>query len=51
VLAGVEISLPEAAELVPLIRGQKAALAALERFDVSTIRPSATFDPRQGYAG
>jgi len=50
VSARVNISLVEAAALVPLIRGQKAALAELERFDVSTVRPSAVFDPREPYA-
>jgi hypothetical protein len=46
----VEITLGEAAELVPLVYGQKATLAALEQFDVSSVRPSATFDPREPYA-
>jgi len=48
--AGIEVSLREAAELVPLVRGQKAAFRGLEQFDVSTVRPSATFDPREPYA-
>jgi hypothetical protein len=49
VTAGVDVSLVEAAALVPLIRGQKAAFAQLERFDVSAVRPSAVFDPREPY--
>jgi hypothetical protein len=51
VTARVNISLVEAAELVPLVRGQKMAFAELERFDVSNLRPSAVFDPREPYAG
>jgi hypothetical protein len=49
VSARVSISLVEAARLVPLIRGQKAAFAELERFDVSTVRPAALFDPREPF--
>jgi hypothetical protein len=48
--ARVDISLIEAAELVPLVFGQKMAFAALERFEVANVRPSATFDPREAYA-
>jgi hypothetical protein len=48
-LARIELSLAEAAELVPLVRGQKAALARLERFEVDNVRPSAGFDPRSPY--
>jgi hypothetical protein len=47
--ARIDISLLAAAQLVPLIRGQKAAFAALEQFDVSAVRPAATFDPRAPY--
>jgi hypothetical protein len=47
--ARMEVSLVEAAALVPLVRGQKAAFAALERFDVGMVRPSAVFDPREPY--
>ena len=47
--ARIEVSLAEAAALVPLVRGQKAGFAQLERFDVSTVRPSAVFDPREPY--
>ncbi|HEV7664062.1 MAG TPA: hypothetical protein VGQ62_11045 [Chloroflexota bacterium] len=50
VTARVDVSLEDAAALVGLVRGQKAALAALEQFDVSSVRPSATFDPRAPYA-
>jgi hypothetical protein len=47
--AGIEISLDEAAELVPLVRGQRAALARLDRFDVSFVRPCLDGDPRSAY--
>ena len=47
--ARVEVTLMEATALVPLVRGQKAAFAGLERFDVSTVRP-AVFDPREPYS-
>jgi len=47
--ARVEVSLVEAAALVPLVRAQKAAFAGLERFDVGPVRPSALFDPREPY--
>ena len=47
--ARMDVSLVEAAALVPLVRGQKAMLAGLERFDVSAVRPSAVFDPREPY--
>jgi hypothetical protein len=49
--ARMEVSLVEAAALVPLVRGQKAAFAGLERFDVDMVRPSAVFDPREPYGG
>ena len=49
--ARMEVSLVEAAALVPLVRGQKAAFAGLERFDVSLVRPSAKFDPREPFTG
>jgi hypothetical protein len=48
--ARMEVSLVEAAALVPLVRGQKAAFAGLERFDVDMVRPSAVFDPREPYS-
>ncbi len=48
--ARIEVSLVEAAALVPLVRGQKAAFAGLEQFDVDMVRPSAVFDPREPYS-
>jgi hypothetical protein len=49
VSAGIDVPLHEAADLVPLVRGQRVALARLERFDVAGVRPALTFDPRQPY--
>jgi hypothetical protein len=39
----------DAAALVPLVRGQKAALAGLEQFDVGMVRSAAVFVPREPY--
>jgi hypothetical protein len=47
--AGIELPISEAGDLVPLVRAELAALARLRRFDMSDVRPGATFDPRAPY--
>jgi hypothetical protein len=47
--AGIELPIGEAGDLVPLVRAQLSTLARLSRFDVSTVRPHAAFDPRDPY--
>ena len=49
VSVGIQLSLDEAADLVPLVVAQRAALAKLERFDVSDVRASGSPDPRSAY--
>jgi hypothetical protein len=47
--AGLDLPLSVTEELVPLVLGQRAALARLDRFDVAIVRPSVVFDPRAPY--
>jgi hypothetical protein len=44
--ADLDVPLSVAEELVPLVRGQREALARLDRFDVASVRPAVGFDPR-----
>jgi hypothetical protein len=49
VSAGLQVSLEEAARLMPLVRNQRRLLAGLEKFDIGTTGPSVSFDPRFGW--
>jgi hypothetical protein len=49
VSAGIQLPLDEAADLVPLVRGQRAALDRLQRFSVDSVRPTWSYDARQPY--
>lgn len=48
--AGIRLTREEAADLVPLVVAQRAALARLERFDVADVRGPVGYDPRLPYA-
>ena len=44
-LAGIQISEAEAAELIPQIETNRQSLAMLDRFDVGEVRSAVLFDP------
>jgi hypothetical protein len=44
-IADIDVSLDEAAAIVPLVEANRSMLAVLERFDVQEGRPATTFDP------
>ncbi|MFN0072813.1 MAG: hypothetical protein ACKVVP_15115 [Chloroflexota bacterium] len=48
-MAGIAVDLDEATRLVPYIRGTRAAMERLYRFDVQQVRPSVLFDPSSPY--
>jgi hypothetical protein len=50
VSAGLDVPLSVTEELVPLVTGQRATLARLDRFDVAFVRPAVGFDPRAPYS-
>ncbi len=44
-IANIDISLDEAAAIVPIVETNRAMLTMLERFDVQEVRPASMFDP------
>jgi hypothetical protein len=44
-IAGIEVSLEEAAAIIPNIEMNRAGIEALDRFDVREVRPATMFDP------
>ena len=44
-IVDIEISLEEAAAIIPNIEGTRAILAALDKFDVQEIRPASVYNP------
>lgn len=44
-LAGIHITVDEAAEIIPWIEANRRSLAVLERFDVGEVRSALVFDP------
>lgn len=41
----VDISLEEAAAIIPTIEANRALLASLDRFDLQEVRPASIFNP------
>jgi len=44
-IVGINISLDEAAAILPRIEENRATLSLLDRFDVQEVRPASTFNP------
>jgi len=44
-IADIDISLDEAAAILPRIEENRATLAGLDRFEVQEVRPASTFNP------
>jgi hypothetical protein len=44
-MAQIDVSLEEAAAIIPNIEANRAMLAALDRFDLQEVRPAATYNP------
>lgn len=44
-IANIDVSLEEAAAIIPNIETNRAMLAALDQFDVQEVRPAAIYDP------
>jgi hypothetical protein len=44
-IVDIDVSLEEAAAIIPNIESNRAMLAALDKFDVQEIRPASTYDP------
>jgi hypothetical protein len=44
-MAGIDVSLDEAAAIIPNIEANRALLANLDRFDVQEARPATMLDP------
>jgi hypothetical protein len=49
VLAGLDVDAEEARKLLPGIQANRAAMAAIEPFDVCEVRSSLGFDPTGPY--
>jgi hypothetical protein len=44
-MVDIDISLEEAEAIIPNIEANRAALAALDKFDVQEIRPASVYNP------
>ena len=44
-IVDIDISLEEAAAILPNIEANRAALASLDKFDVQEIRPASVYNP------
>jgi hypothetical protein len=44
-MVDIDISLEEAAAIIPTIEANRAMLASLDRFDVQEIRPASVYHP------
>ncbi len=44
-IVDIDVSLEEAAAIIPTIEANRAALASLDRFDVQEIRPASVYNP------
>ncbi|MGE3270851.1 MAG: hypothetical protein AB7P40_19010 [Chloroflexota bacterium] len=44
-IAGIDVSLDEAAAIIPNIEANRTMLAALDQFDVQEIRPASIYNP------
>ena len=44
-MVDIDVSLEEAAAIIPNIESNRAMLAALDKFDVQEVRPASIFDP------
>jgi hypothetical protein len=44
-IVDIEISLEEAAAIIPTIEANRALLASLDKFDVQEIRPASVYNP------
>ena len=44
-IVDIDISLEEAAEIIPTIEANRAMLASLDRFDVQEVRPASVYNP------
>jgi hypothetical protein len=44
-MAQIDVSIEEAAAIIPNIEANRAMLAALDRFDLQEVRPGATYNP------
>jgi hypothetical protein len=44
-MVDIDISLEEAAAIIPNIEANQAMLASLDKFDVQEIRPASTYNP------
>jgi len=44
-MVNIEISLDEAAAIIPNIEANQAALASLDTFDVQEVRPASVYNP------
>ena len=44
-MAQIDVSIEEAAAIIPNIEANRAMLAALDQFDLQEVRPGATYNP------
>ena len=44
-IAGIDVSLDEAALIIPNIEATRDGIAALDHFDVQEVRPATVYDP------
>ena len=44
-MVNIDISLEEAAAIIPNIEGNRAILAPLDKFDVQEVRPASLYNP------